>query len=130
MKIKDDREVVLEFLRLHEPSTFDDQLAMLAEDAVYEAPFRNARVVGKENIIAGSKQGIDLRKWTKATFVDIKILATETDGLFVVTCGGDMIVPKDRVYKNKYVFFIQVTNGQISLFHEYFDTEATTQAFS
>ncbi len=121
-------DIVRKFLSLHEPDTFEQQLDLLHDDCLFEVPFRNVRIVGKETIVANSKVGMNLRNWTKATFVDVKIMPAEDAGTFVVESGGDMILPNGAEYKNRYVFIVGVKDDRIALFREYFNPDVLTAA--
>jgi ketosteroid isomerase-like protein len=126
------RQTLERFLSLHEPATFDEYLDMLHDECVFEAPFANVagtvRVSGKANIIANSKGW--LKTWKRATYVGITIRSTEEAGLFVVECGGDMVLPNGREYSNIYVCVARISEGKVILWREYYNPVVINEALA
>jgi ketosteroid isomerase-like protein len=128
MNKNDGKNIVHRFLDLHEPDTHDQQLQMLHETCVLELPFIGLKIVGKRAILEHSAQTSAFKTWKKGTFVDRKIVAAEEPGIYLVEARGDMILASGVPYKNAYVMFFGVREGQISLAREYFNPMVIAEA--
>jgi len=100
---------------------FDQYPGTIAEDFTFYLPFVPP---GVPNVIEGREKVREVLENTvqgrsKITFSDVRIMRTEDPELVVATANGQATMANGNIYRNSYVFFTRIRDGEVLEHTEY-----------
>jgi len=130
MTDNDERIVLLRaLLGALERLDFDAVAQLLAENAVFDFPFRKGRqaISGRTAIIDDLRVGMG--GFLRSMKFEVQSLhPCEDRGLLVAEYASQGVTVDGRPYANRYAALLRVRDGKIVLFREFFDPTAAAAA--
>ena len=113
----------------------ENAVMLLSDKAVLEMPYPLAS--GENKYGTRRMWGDALRQYIagiteRNSQISFKntVWRTANDGLVILECDGDLVRSKDsKRYQNRYIILFEVTDGQITLWREYFNPVVAARTF-
>jgi len=116
-----DEALIRRLLTLQNTYGWNEIATLLAEDAVFEMPFINESIRGRESII--SRWRPSLERMEGVNFHDIAVQEMAEPGQYLATFRNICKVrATGAVYDQMYISIFRVKENRITYFAEYFDT--------
>lgn len=114
-------ELTASWLEHFAEGEFDQFPGTIAEDFVLHLPFVPpgvpSEIRGREKVREVLLETVKGR--SRITFSDVKIMRTEDPELAVSTANGEATMANGNIYRNSYVFFTRIRNGEVLEHTEY-----------
>lgn len=128
----DDFALVGEWLEVLPEGRFDQFSGRIAEDLALRLPFPPPGVPtefrGRETVQGILSKTAEGRSPLK--FFDVVTLRTEDPELYVTTCRGEATMASGKPYRNSYVIFTRIRNGEVLEHTEYLNPINVMEASS
>lgn len=108
---------------------FDAVELLLTEDAAFETPFRDGpRVTQGRNAIMALLRGSMIPFFTRMNFEIRALYPSEDPAFLVAEYVSDCDTTTGGKYANRYITLVEVRDGRIKLFREYYSPLARAAA--
>lgn len=119
--MSDNLELARQWLEIMPEGAFDRLPGKIAPNFVLRLPFAPPGVpqefAGRD--VAQQALSGSAKSRSPLVFEDLELLATGDPELFVATASGEATMASGKVYRNSYVIFVRIRDGQVIEHIEY-----------
>ncbi len=130
--MSDSVELARQWLEIMPEGAFAKLDGQISPDFVLRLPFAPpgvpSKFIGRE--VAQQALSGSAKNRSPLVFENLELLATEDPELFVATANGEATMASGKIYRNSYVIFVRIRDGQVVEHIEYMNPLNIIAAFA